>query len=227
MNLLVHTCCAPCAICVIDEAKKDNLDVTGFFSNSNIHPRPEYLKRMEAARKYFRSEGREFIFLSYEPANFFMGTPHFLRSMGTPHFLGISRKNGVSPKSGVSPSGVSPNGVSPRCSACWEMRLEETVSFAKENGFDFFTTTLLGSPYQDHDALRGICEDLSRKKKVRFYYKDFRTGFRRAHNIAREKGIYCQNYCGCVFSMIEREEARKRKITSSLRGGRRPTKQSY
>ena len=192
MKLLAHTCCAPCAISVVDEAKKDNLSVTGFFCNPNIHPRPEYLRRMETARKYFKSEGLKLIFLTYEPANFFMGTPHF---------LGTSRKNGVSPKSGVSP----------RCSACWEMRLEETVSFAKEKGFDAFTTTLLGSPYQGHGALRGICEDLSRKKRVRFYYKDFRTGFRRAHDIARENGIYCQKYCGCVFSMVEREEARKRK----------------
>ena len=195
----MHTCCAPCAICVINEAKKDDLSVTGFFYNSNIHPRPEYLKRMEVARKYFKSEGLEFIFLTYEPADF-MET----LQMETP------RRNGVSPKSGVSPSGVSPS-VPPRCSACWEMRVAKSVDFAQNNGFDFFTTTLLGSPYQDHGALRGICEDLSRSTGVRFYYKDFRTGFRRAHNIAREKGIYCQKYCGCVFSIVEREEARKRK----------------
>lgn len=98
-----------------------------------------------------------------------------------------------------------------RCPGCWKMRVARSVDFAQKNGFDLFTTTLLGSPYQDHGALRGICEDLSRGKKARFYYKDFRTGFRRAHDIAGEKGIYRQKYCGCVFSMVEREEARKRK----------------
>jgi predicted adenine nucleotide alpha hydrolase (AANH) superfamily ATPase len=89
------------------------------------------------------------------------------------------------------------------------MRLQETVSFAKQNGFEAFTTTLLGSPYQDHGVIKEICEGLSRASGVKFYYKDFRLGFRDAHESAREKGMYCQKYCGCAFSLAEREEAEK------------------
>ena len=161
MKLLVHTCCAPCAICVINEAKKDNLSVTGFFCNSNIHPRPEYLKRMGVARRYFESAGGDFSSPEYDAGDFFK----LVAGRQNPHH---------------------------RCLGCWEMRVAKSIDFAQNNGFDFFTTTLLGSPYQDHGALRGICENLSRRKKVRFYYKDFRQGFRRAHKIAGEKGIYCQ-----------------------------------
>lgn len=95
-----------------------------------------------------------------------------------------------------------------RCSACWDMRLEKTALFAKENRFDAFTTTLLASPYQDHHILKNSCENLSKEKGVDFYYKDFRTGFRQSHRLAKERGMYCQNYCGCVFSMVEREEAK-------------------
>jgi len=98
-----------------------------------------------------------------------------------------------------------------RCVSCWEMRLERTASLAKEKGFDAFTTTLLASPYQDHGSLKVIAEGLADKEKVRFYYRDFREGFRDAHKKAREQGVYCQNYCGCIFSKIEREEKRTRK----------------
>lgn len=89
--------------------------------------------------------------------------------------------------------------------------MRSTAQFAKENGFDAFTTTLLGSPYQDHEALKEICGDVAERSGIKFYYDDFRTGFRAAQKKARSKGIYIQNYCGCVFSEKERIESRKKK----------------
>ena len=93
-----------------------------------------------------------------------------------------------------------------RCPACWWMRSARTAEFAAECGFDAFTTTLLGSPYQDHALIKNICEDIAKGKAPLFYYQDFRTGFREAHRKAKTMGIYCQNYCGCVFSEKERIE---------------------
>lgn len=93
-----------------------------------------------------------------------------------------------------------------RCPVCWWLRLERTAKFAKENGFEAFTTTLLGSPYQDQETIKNIGEDIAKKANLKFYYEDFRTGFREAHNLAHSKGIYCQKYCGCVFSEKERIE---------------------
>ena len=89
--------------------------------------------------------------------------------------------------------------------------MSKTARLAKENGFDAFTTTLLGSPYQDHDIVKNICEDISRNTGAGFHYKDFRAHFKEAHNIAHKKGIYCQNYCGCLFSEKERVEAKNLK----------------
>ena len=40
-----------------------------------------------------------------------------------------------------------------RCLYCFELRLHETALHAKKNGFDFFSTTLLISPYQNHELL--------------------------------------------------------------------------
>lgn len=90
-----------------------------------------------------------------------------------------------------------------RCSLCWALRLRKTARFARENGFTHFSTTLLVSPYQEQELLKKIGDDV-REEGIEFYYEDFRPGFRKAHEKARAQGIYCQKYCGCIYSEIER-----------------------
>lgn len=87
---------------------------------------------------------------------------------------------------------------------CYRVRLENTVKYAKENGYDSFTTTLLVSPYQKHDELIKICNELAEIYDLNFVYRDFRTGFRQGQAKARELGLYMQKYCGCVFSEEDR-----------------------
>ena len=41
-----------------------------------------------------------------------------------------------------------------RCAYCYRVRMEETARYAAEHGFDSFTTSLLISPYQNHEAIR-------------------------------------------------------------------------
>ena len=41
-----------------------------------------------------------------------------------------------------------------RCFACYELRLREAAEYAKENGFDFFTTTLSISPLKNAQKLK-------------------------------------------------------------------------
>lgn len=100
-----------------------------------------------------------------------------------------------------------------RCPVCWWLRAIKTARFAKENGFDAFTTTLLASPYQDHDVLKAICEDVAKNCDIKFYYKDYRPGFKEARSKARSRGIYLQNYCGCLYSEMEKIEQRKKKAS--------------
>ncbi|MCX5700738.1 MAG: epoxyqueuosine reductase QueH [Candidatus Omnitrophica bacterium] len=95
-----------------------------------------------------------------------------------------------------------------RCAICWEMRLLKTALAAKEMEFDAITTTLLVSPYQDQQLLQGIGEHISEKENIDFYFKDFRSGFRKAHDEAKKLGIYCQRYCGCTYSELERQKKR-------------------
>ena len=82
--------------------------------------------------------------------------------------------------------------------------MEQAAIFAKQNGFDAFTTTLLASLYQDHDKMKEIGERLEQKYGVKFLYRDFRANFRNGNALAREKGFYMQKYCGCIFSEEDR-----------------------
>jgi hypothetical protein len=96
-----------------------------------------------------------------------------------------------------------------RCAVCWKMRLKETARTAKEKGFNYFTTTLLVSPYQNHEVLRNLGDEAAREEGVEFYYADFRLGFKKAHEEARSKGVYTQKYCGCIYSEMERYSKKK------------------
>ena len=91
-----------------------------------------------------------------------------------------------------------------RCGYCYLCRLEKTAKYAKENGYDAFSTTLLISPYQNHELLKKTGELLERKYNIKFLYKDFRPGFIKGYEKARELGLYMQKYCGCIFSEEER-----------------------
>jgi predicted adenine nucleotide alpha hydrolase (AANH) superfamily ATPase len=91
-----------------------------------------------------------------------------------------------------------------RCSICWTLRLKATAKSAKDRGFDTFSTTLLVSPYQDQELLEKIGNDIAREEGVQFYYQDFRPGFKKAHELAKAQGLYCQKYCGCIYSEMER-----------------------
>lgn len=57
---------------------------------------------------------------------------------------------------------------------CYMVRLEQTAKYAKENGYDAFTTTLLVSPYQNHELLKQIGEKIANKYGIDFLYRDFR-----------------------------------------------------
>ena len=93
------------------------------------------------------------------------------------------------------------NDLENRCvKYCYRVRLEQTAKYAKENGYDTFSTTLLISPYQNHEALKKIGEEMAEKYGLIFLYRDFRPGFRQGQAEARELGLYMQKYCGCIFS---------------------------
>jgi len=87
-----------------------------------------------------------------------------------------------------------------RCKKCYELRIGHTAQAASINKFTHFTTTLLISPYQNHEMICGICEKAAKENNVKFYYEDFRPLFREGQNEARKLELYRQKYCGCIYS---------------------------
>lgn len=91
--------------------------------------------------------------------------------------------------------------INARCvNYCYPVRLRKTFEYAKANGYDTVTTTLLYSIYQKHDFIKKLMEDLSKEFGINFLYIDFRKGFWQGHQKAIEQGLYMQKYCGCIFS---------------------------
>lgn len=102
--------------------------------------------------------------------------------------------------------------LSNRCeNYCYKVRLEKTAKYAKENGYDAISTTLLISPYQKHDILKKQGEEIAKEYGLTFLYRDFREGFREGQTKARELGLYMQKYCGCIFSEEDRYQKQIKK----------------
>ena len=173
MNLLMHTCCAPCSVYCIDSLRDEGIEPTLYWFNPNIHPYTEYKARRDTLKEYSAAININAV---------------FNENYGLREFC----KNVI-------------DDLDNRCSNyCYRVRLEETAKFASKNGFDTITTTLLVSPYQKHDEIVKIGNEIADKYGLSFLYRDFRVGFREGQAKARELGLYMQKYCGCVFSEEDR-----------------------
>jgi len=91
-----------------------------------------------------------------------------------------------------------------RCIYCYNERLRSTALVAKHGNFDYFSTTLLYSKFQQHDMIKSIGDSISRSVGIPFYYHDFRAGWKEGVEESKRLGMYRQQYCGCIYSEKER-----------------------
>ena len=98
-----------------------------------------------------------------------------------------------------------------RCFSCYELRLREAAEYARRLNMDYFTTTLSISPMKNAEKLNEIGEKLAQEYGVRYLNSDFKkkNGYKRSTELSREYNMYRQDYCGCVFSMQERERQKQ------------------
>ncbi len=180
-RLLLHVCCAPCASAVLMRLTED-FSVTVRYYNPNITDAGEYAKRIEELKRLIREmpAAHPVLFSEglYEPDTYFSSV------------LGHEDD----PEGGE------------RCTICFRMRLRESAAFAKENNFDYFTTTLSISPLKDAQRLNRIGAELSGEYGVPYLFSDFKKkdGYRRSIELSGIYGLYRQDYCGCAFSKRER-----------------------
>jgi predicted adenine nucleotide alpha hydrolase (AANH) superfamily ATPase len=170
MKLLLHICCGPCALYPIKKLVSSKFDEILGYYYNPNIHPPSEYKKRKDALADAAKK------ISFEVIYPFYNMEEYFKEI---------------PLAQDSPE---------RCRSCWRLRLSKTAGFAKENGFDAFTTTLLISPYQDHELVRKLGEDISQENAVEFYYEDFRKGFRQSQEEAKKENLYRQKYCGCVFS---------------------------
>ncbi len=188
-RILVHMCCGPCSIYPLKIILKEKSQVFGFFHNPNIHPYSEFKKRLSAVKKLAALLSLEVIYdEEYRPMAFIKGMKASLDS-------------------GDQGIGKPPEG--PRCVYCYSERLEATARAAKINGFDAFSSSLLYSKYQNHEEIKRLALGFAEKYGVDFYYEDFRPGWQSGIGQSKEMGLYRQQYCGCIYSKMERYSKKK------------------
>jgi predicted adenine nucleotide alpha hydrolase (AANH) superfamily ATPase len=91
-----------------------------------------------------------------------------------------------------------------RCRCCYHDRLQSTALHAKRGKFDYFSTTLLYSKFQNHELVKTTGEALGQSVGVPFLYQDFRKGWKEGVGTSKDLGMYRQQYCGCIYSEKER-----------------------
>ncbi len=180
--ILLHACCGPCSITPVLRLQDMGLVPTLYFYNPNIHPLPEYLRRREGLLAVAQRLGVEVILPDqHNPAD---AEPDVWLAA-------------------VAGLGAGMSDMARRCPLCYDLRLERAAAYAREAGFTRFSSTLLYSKYQNHQAildagLRHAGPDLL------FLGEDFRPGWDEGIRLSKEWEIYRQPYCGCLLSAHDR-----------------------
>lgn len=171
-KVLLHCCCAPCATACLERLK--GLDVTCFYYNPNIMPEEEYVKRGVELDKLCAIIGVPLIKCDYAAEEFIEAARGFESE----------REGGA------------------RCEKCFYLRLKKTAEFARDNGFDYFCTTLTVSPHKNSALINLIGERISAETGAAFLPSDFkkRDGYKNSVLLSEKYGLYRQNYCGCTYA---------------------------
>lgn len=183
-TLLLHSCCAPCSTYVL-EYLSEYFRITVYYYNPNIFPDEEYRKRAKE-QQYLISK-----MTPRYPIECLVG------DYESEKFYEIAKGLEQEPECGI------------RCDRCYALRLRKTGELAKEIGADYFTTTLTISPLKKADKLNEIGQELEAELGVRYLVSDFKkkNGYKRSTEISREHDLYRQDFCGCVYSKMERERS--------------------
>ena len=183
-TILLHSCCGPCSSSVLELLSK-YFDVTVLWYNPNLYPEAEYDKRLETQKQLIDAIAEDGVQakLLVEP---WRSEDYFSSIKGLEN----------EPEEGK------------RCLECFRIRLEETARIASERGFEWFCTTLTVSSRKDAVAINAIGREAEAKYGVKWLPSEFkkREGNHRSIILSEKYGLYRQEYCGCVFSLVNREK---------------------
>ena len=183
-NLLLHSCCAPCAGEIMEAVAAANIKTTVYFYNPNIHPLQEYEIRKEENKRFCEKLGFDFIDADYDKDNWFQ------------RVKGLENE----PERGK------------RCTVCFDMIFERSALFAHENNFNYFATTLGISRWKDMNQINDSGNRAAKRyKDVNYWDFNWRKegGSSRMIEISKREKFYQQEYCGCVYSLRDTNRWRR------------------
>lgn len=196
-TLFLHSCCAPCSSYVL-EYLRNFFRITVFYYNPNITADEEYEKRVEEQKRLIAEfnvqaevEAEVSAECSESAFEIAIVEGNYDKQLFFDSVKGLEKcKEGGE-----------------RCFVCYELRLAETAKQAKQLGMDYFTTTLTISPLKNAVKLNEIGERLAKEQGVMWLPSDFKKkgGYQRSIELSKEYDLYRQNYCGCIYSKMERE----------------------
>lgn len=137
-KIVIHTCCADCLIHLIESLEEEKqiskyTEIFLLFYNPNIHPKTEYMERLNALKIVLKEKytdwNMKLVVPDYKPQEYFESIV----------------------------------GKEKRCLGCWELRLSKTFEYAKEHDIQYISSTLLGSHYQDKITILEIAKQLENK----------------------------------------------------------------
>lgn len=175
-RVLLHSCCAPCSGELIEAMVREDINLTIFFYNPNIHPKKEYEIRKSENIRYAEKLGIPFVDADYDVQNW------FARARGMEH----------EPEKGK------------RCTMCFDMRFVRTALYAHEHGFRVFTSSLGISRWKDMNQInRSGVFAAAQFPGITYWTYNWRKegGGVRMYDIAKREQFYKQEYCGCIFSL--------------------------
>ena len=182
-RLLLHICCAPCASHVL-EVLSEMFAVTGYFYNPNIHPEEEYEHRLREARRLQEHLDFPLIIGPYDTESWMRDTS------------GLEEE----PEGGR------------RCEICFRIRLLKTAAEARQEDFGTIATTLTVGPRKRADMVNRVGNRAAKKYHLEFHAADFKKkeGFKKSVAFSKKHNLYRQDYCGCIYSLRERNRRRNR-----------------
>lgn len=174
-RLLLHACCAPCSLAIVECLLQNGIRPTLFFYNPNIFPEEEYIHRKEEIIRYAKLQGIDCVDADYDHQQWLEDV------------CGLENE----PERGA------------RCLRCFYLRLKRSAEYAHEHGFSVVATTLATSRWksleQVSQAGRLAVEPF---EDLVFWGENWRKGGlqQRRSELLQRYQFYNQNYCGCEFS---------------------------
>ena len=186
-RLLLHACCAPCSSAIVEWMLANELKPIIFYFNPNIFPVEEYNKRKDESKRHADSLGVEWIDGDYD------------------HQQWVSCVKGMEnePERGR------------RCECCFRMRLIVAAQMTKTLGLKVFTTTLASSRWKSIEQItKAGLEAQEMVPGTLFWAQNWRKGglYERRNQLLRDFAFYNQQYCGCEFSLRNRELTKNQDI---------------